>query len=249
MKGTYRRAARRVADDIRERRHLEAYSLFLLTLALTVVSVVGELPSQLVDAAVLAGLAFLILWTTGARAGEGAVSVSLDTVLRNRDSFGSFSDLLAGATELWMYAPTGINVFLRHSADIRRWMERRGTSARVVVLDPHSPVLDATSMQLDKSTDFESTLAASLATLAKLDTLEGVELRLLGINPGFSMVVVDPNRVSGRLIVEFHGFQDDSIGDRMHVEIHRSQSLYWFEYWVARFEAIWSTAHEPPPPA
>ncbi len=245
MKGTYRRGLRRVADDLRERRHLEAYSLFLLTLALTIVSVVGELPAQLVNAAVLAGLAFLILWTTSARAGEGTASVSLDTVLRNRDSYGSFSDLLADATELWMYAPTGLNVFLRHSADIRRWMERRGTSARVVVLDPDSGALEATRVQLDKSTDFDTALRASLATLAKLDTLEGVQLRLLGANPGFSLVVLDPDRGSGRLIVEFHGFRDDGIGDRMHVEIHRSQSLHWFEYWVARFEAIWNAAREP----
>ncbi len=244
MKGTYRRGLRRVADDIRERRHLEAYSLFLLTLALTVVSVVG-LSARFVNAMVLAGLAFLILWTTGARAGEGAGGVSLDTVLRNRDSYGSFSDLLAGATELWMYAPTGLNVFLRHSADIRRWMERRGTSARVVILDPDSRVLDATRMQLDKSTDFDTALRASLATLARLDPLEGVQLRLLGFNPGFSLVVLDPNRGSGRVIVEFHGFQDDGIGDRMHVEIQRSQSLHWFEYWVARFEAIWNAAREP----
>ena len=73
-------------------------------------------------------------------------------------------------------------------------------------------------------------------------------LRLLATNPGFSLVVLDPGGVGGRLIVEFHGFQDDSIGDRMHVEIQRSQSLHWFEYWVGRFEAIWSAAREPARP-
>jgi hypothetical protein len=108
VKGRFRRGARRVADDIRERRHLEAYSLFLVTLAVTVVGLIGGLPDRVADPVVLAGIAFLILWTTNARAGE-----------------------------------------------------------------------------------------------------------------------------------------DDSIGDRMHLEIQRSQSLHWFEYWVGRFEAIWSAAHEP----
>jgi hypothetical protein len=58
-------------------------------------------------------------------------------------------------------------------------------------------------------------------------------------------VVLDPRRVGGRLLVEFHGFHDDSIGDRMHLEIRRSQSLHWFEYWVGRVEAIWEVAHKP----
>ncbi len=248
MKGRFRRGARRVANDLRERRHLEAYSLFLVTLGVTVVSVVGGLPDRLAEPVVLAGLAFLILWTTGPRASEQGAGVSLDTVLRDRDAYGSFSELLDGATELWMYAPTGVNVLLRHTADIRRWMERRGTSARVVVLDPDSGALDATRLQLDQSTDFDSALQASLATVARLDALDGLELRLLATNPGFSLVVLDPGGVGGRLIVEFHGFQDDSIGDRMHVEIQRSQSLHWFEYWVGRFEAIWSAAREPARP-
>lgn len=248
MKGRFRRGARRVANDIRERRHLEAYSLFVVTLAVTVVGVIGGLPDRLAQAVVLAGLAFLILWTTSPRAAEPGAGVSLDTVLRDRDAYGSFSELLDGTTELWMYAPTGVNVLLRHTADIRRWMERRGTSARVVMLDPDSGALDATRLQLDQSTDFDSALQASLATVARLDALEGFELKLLATNPGFSLVVLDPGRVGGRLIVEFHGFQDDSIGDRMHVEIHRSQSLHWFEYWVGRFEAIWSAAREPSRP-
>jgi hypothetical protein len=248
VKGRFRRGARRVANDIRERRHLEAYSLFVVTLAVTVVGVIGGLPDRLAEAVVLAGLAFLILWTTSPRAAEPGAGVSLDTVLRDRDAYGSFSELLDGTTELWMYAPTGVNVLLRHTADIRRWMERRGTSARVVMLDPDSGALDATRLQLDQSTDFDSALQASLATVARLDALEGFELKLLATNPGFSLVVLDPGRVGGRLIVEFHGFQDDSIGDRMHVEIHRSQSLHWFEYWVGRFEAIWSAAREPSRP-
>jgi hypothetical protein len=249
VKGRFRRGARRVANDIRERRHLEAYSLFLVTLGVTVVGLVGDLPDRLVNPVVLAGLAFLVLWTTSPRAAEPGAGVSPDAVLLDRGAYGSFGDLLADATELWMYAPTGINVLLRHTADIRRWLERRGTSARVVMLDPDSAALDATRLQLDQSTDLDSALRASLATVARLDALDRFELRLLAINPGFSLVVLDPGRVGGRLIVEFHGFQDDSISDRMHVDIQRSQSPHWFQYWVGRFEAIWEAAREPSRPA
>jgi hypothetical protein len=58
-------------------------------------------------------------------------------------------------------------------------------------------------------------------------------------------VVVNPRQRGGRLIVEFHGFQDESISDRMHVEIRRSESTHWFDYWTGRFEAIWAASRDP----
>jgi hypothetical protein len=74
MMEPYRRGLRRVLQDIRERRHLEAYALFLVTVALTVVGLVGDLPNRLVEPVVLAALAFLIPWTTAARRARPAPS-------------------------------------------------------------------------------------------------------------------------------------------------------------------------------
>jgi hypothetical protein len=238
--GTYRQTLRRVGGDLRAGRHLEAYGASAFAIALTVFNLLGSSSPRLTDSVVLACLAFLVLWTTGARGGEAAAS--LDTVLRNRESFGNFADLLDGASELWMYAPTGVNVLLRHAADIGRWAARGGR-ARIVVQDPAVAGVDDVRAQLDDHTDFDTSLGASLATLSKLASSGGVEVRLLPFNPGFSMVVVDPRGRAGRLIVEFHGFRDENIAERMHVLIQRSESLHWFEYWTGRFEAIWEAAY------
>jgi hypothetical protein len=236
---------RRVRDDLRQARHIEAYSVALLTLILTVFSLVDEPPAKLTNAAILTCLAFLVLWTIDAR--EGKKAVSLDTVLRDRQSYGSFDDLLKGAKELWMYAPTGVNVLLRYAAEIREWVAKGG-QARIVVQDPSGAALESVRTQLDSNVDFDSSLSAALATLTRLSSHPHVEFRLLAVNPGFSMVVLDPADRSGRVLVEFHGFQDKSIADRMHIEIRRSDSLRWFEYWTGRFEAIWEAAHAPTPP-
>jgi hypothetical protein len=238
--GTYRHTLRRVGGDLRSARHLEAYSVSVVAVALTVFNLLGSPSPRLTESVVLACLAFLVLWTTGAR-GEGAPA-SLDTVLRNRESFGSFSELLDGASELWMYAPTGVNVLLRHAADIKRWVAEGGR-ARIVVQDPAVAGVADVRAQLDDHTDFDTSLGASLATLSKLATPGGVDVRLLPLNPGFSMVVIDPRGRAGRLIVEFHGFRDESITERMHVLIQRPQSLHWFEYWTGRFEAIWEASY------
>lgn len=245
MSGAYRRGLRRVVSDVRAGQHLEGYAIGLVALGLTVFNLI--VPSgRLVNSMILACLAFLVLWTTGEgrRGDAGGTQAALEAVLRDRDSFGTFDQVLAGATELCMYAPTGVNVLLRHASDIKRWVAAGG-HARIVVQDPDSDVLDAVREQLDTNTDFDSSLHAVLQTLSRITPADGLKLRLLRANPGFSLVIVNPRGKDGRLIVEFHGFQDDSITDRMHVEIPRAASPHWFDYWTGRFEAIWRAARDP----
>src|SRR3712207_2127188 len=116
-----------------------------------------------------------------------------------------------------MYAPTGVNVLLRHSGDLKSWMDKGGR-IKIVVQDPSSPMVEAIRAQLDFFTDFDSSLNAALATLSKNASPDRMEFRLLSFNPGFSLVIIDPQGKSGHLIVEFHGFRDNSIADRMHIE-------------------------------
>jgi hypothetical protein len=242
--GRRRTALEWLADDLRGPRNLEAYAVAGLALALTIFSIVGDLPPRLSNAVTLACLAFLVYSTTSQRA-RGQQG-TLAEVLRDRDSYGTFEQLLDGATELWMYAPSGVNVLRRHAGDIRRWVQGGGR-LRVVVHDPAAGTIEAVRAQLDDNTDFGDDLTRSLDSLDKLAATGGVEYRLLPLNPGFSLVVVNPQQRGGRIIVEFHGFRDESISDRMHIEIHRAESTHWFGYWLGRFEAIWAAARAPGP--
>jgi hypothetical protein len=244
--GRRRKALDRLVDDLRSARNLEAYALSLLAFGLIIYSIVADPSDELFNAVLLACIGFLVISTIGARARSG--EVQLTDVLRDRDSYGTFDQLLDDASELWMYAPSGVNVLLRHSADLRRWISAGG-QARIVVHDPAAGNIDAVRAQLDDNTDFGKDLEASLAALDKLAGLGGLEYRLLPLNPGFGLVAINPRHRGGRVIVEFHGFQADDIGDRMHVEIHRSESTHWFDYWTGCFEAIWNAARPPRPPA
>jgi hypothetical protein len=243
MTASGRRALRRLAEDLREVRNIEAYAISTLAAALTIFTIVGSPSPQLFDAVALACLAFLVFSTTRQQAASQAGG-GLAGVLRDRDSYATFEQLLDGATELWMYAPSGVNVLRRHGGDIKRWLAAGGR-ARFVVHDPGAGAIDTLATQLDEDNDFGKDLTASLDSLDKLAGSGGLDYRLLSLNPGFSLVVVNPRQRGGRLIVEFHGFQDESISDRMHVEIRRSGSTHWFDYWARRFEAIWAAARVP----
>ena len=243
---TWRAGRRRVldwlADDERGFRALEAYAIVALAFATIVLTIVTDLPDGLYNAVSLACLAFLVASTVRQRATHQGFTIA--DVLRDRDSYESFTRLLDGASELWLYAPSGVNVLPQHLPDVRRWAERGG-QARIVVHDPDTADVDSVRVQLDDNTDFLQDLERSLTALARHALPGRLDYRLLGVNPGFSIVVVNAGQRSGRVILELHGFRDPKIGDRMHLEIRRAESVHWFEYWAGRFEAMWLAAREP----
>jgi hypothetical protein len=229
---------RSILDDIRHGRHLEAYAVFAIGLLLTPIGLLSDRGDQLLPSALLLAVTFLV-FRTAIRPLDP--SPGLDRVLRTRDRLGSFAEVAGEAAELWVYGPTAVNVIV-HAADLRRHVLGRGGRLRVIVQDPGSPFLSAVRAQLDDSLDFDRTLDNSLATLRRLSDAGDCQVRLLAFNPGFSMVVVNPTRSDGYLILELHGFGDENISDRMHLRIGRAESLHWFDYWAARYRAMWEEA-------
>jgi hypothetical protein len=49
--------------------------------------------------------------------------------------------------------------------------------------------------------------------------------------------------------VEFIGFRNDLITDRMHISISRDQSQYWFDHWTQQYQAMWEAGREINPAA
>ena len=244
---TWRARRRRVLDWLADDEHglpaLEAYAIAALAFGAVVFGIVTDLPPGLYQAATLACLGFLVLSTVRLRAAQ---RFTIADVLRDRDSYEGFARLLDGASELCFYAPSGVNVLPQHLPDVKRWVQGGGR-ARIVVHDPAAVTAGGVRAQLDTNTDFLQDLERSLTALARHAEPGKLDYRLLPLNPGFSMVVVNPGQRSGRVILELHGFQDPKIGDRMHLEIRRTDTVHWFDYWAGRFEAIWLAAREPGP--
>ncbi|WUJ69940.1 hypothetical protein OG809_33185 [Kribbella soli] len=229
--------------NIQAGKHLEAYVVFLLGLALAVLSFLDAVDQRVVLAGVLLGLSFLVFHSTQPDRNEPT-----GTQLRGRESFGTFPALLEGTRELWVCAPTAANI-LGHAADIRRHLLDRGGTARFMVQDPKSPAVEASARRLENNIDFRSALDVSVGTLRRLREQQpnGFEYGLLPFSPGYSLVIVDPNSYSGYVILETHGFRDENIADRMHITIYRSESARWFDYWKATFHQMWLDSLAPLP--
>lgn len=246
---------RRIGNDLRNREHYDAYSIAFVAFGLAIFSLVPDLvPDPLKWAAVLGGVGLLVLRITipDTRAGTA------DDLLADRFAFDKkpFAERIEGAMEVWVFAPTGINLLSAHNCELMRGkvLVKPDGVLRVVTLNPaNEQAVQMAVRQLDDSLDYPiQDFRDSLATTERqLHAMGGWKVsgnfgyKLLDYNPGFSLVAIDPAARNGQVIVEFHGFHNQATPSRMHIELTRQQSERWYAYWIDQFVRIWDAAVPP----
>lgn len=240
------RLAKRIGRDISNGKNIETYAVSFIAIILAILGVVGDnLPINLQMAAILAALALLVFRLAEPNSGE----IPLDEVLRDRESYGKFAEFIKGGKVLWIYGPSAVNV-MSNSPIIEKEILGRGGQVRVLLQDPQiTPSLEILHRQLDQDNDLlESDIQRSMTILQRMKSRNAnsnIDYRFLSYSPGFSMVIVDPDGRNGRAVIEFFGFNNRSITERMHIEVPREQSNYWFEYWEKQFRVMWDSARSP----
>ncbi len=243
---------RRIGHDIRHQRNLDAYAVAVLAFAVAVLSVVADsLAAHFRWAVLLVGVGVLVFRITLPDRLPGDAG----DVLHDRSAFDDkpFPARLRSARELWVFAPSGINLLAPQHGDTIRTtlLDKQDGAVRIVVLDPaEDGAVRLATRQLDDSLDypvqqFPSSLAATIDRLRRMAAWQvrgSFEYRLLDHNPGFSLVAVDPGTSRGVVIVEFHGFHNQVTNTRMHIELTRAESEQWYGYWIEQFERIWQAA-------
>lgn len=248
----------RIGRDLRERRHVDVYVVAGASVVIALLSLVGDLvPEGLRWSVVLAALGLLTY-----QIAAPDHTADPDALLSTRDAFVDVPvrSRVRGAREVWVYGPSAVNLLSEDFIDALRSgvLGKADGVVRVVVLDPEQrPAVAIAASQLDAATDFPNielpdALAATsrrLASMAAWDVAGTFEHRLAPFNPGFSLFIVDPGSGDGTAIVEFHGLRNESTGRRMHVELTRRTSAYWYAYWVSQFVQLWDRSRPPDRPA
>lgn len=239
------RLVRRIFADIFAGKNIDAYVVTVIAVFLAVAGVLDDaIPLDWKLTGILAGIALLVFNTTR----PDKQVADLDAILLDRQSFGAFQEVIKNKRVLWIYGPSAINV-LRDSAHIKREVLDRGGEVRIIIQDIHSEAgMHILSQQIDKTMDLENSMRMSLDLVNRMKGWGKVELRLLPYSPGFSLIVVDPDARDGKAIVEFYGYRNELITERMHIDITRQQSQHWFEYWAHQFQTMWDDAKPPEQP-
>jgi len=198
-------------------------------------SVVGTTSLTVYLTVITSALVVLLFRTTAPPNTE----VDLDAVLHDRQSYSPLREFLQGARVVWVYGPSAVNV-LRETATFKREVIDRGGSIRVLLQDSEQEsAMAILRQQLDTNNNLDHDIQGSLYTLEKMREWGSVEYRLLPYSPGFSLLIVDPEGKDGRLTIEFFGYHNALIDDRMHIVIERRSSQYWFEHWTKQYELMW----------
>lgn len=246
-----RAGLQRIGRDLQRRRHIDAYVVAGMAFMFAVLSLVGDMvPGELRWAVLFAGVGLLVYRITVPDSTDG----HLGRVLGDRTAFDRtpLAERLKTAREVWVYAPAAVNVLSPYHCDLLRrgMLARRDGVLRVVVLDPTAEAAVRLAVrQLDDALDYPiqrfrtclETILDQLRIMTAWPIAGSVEHRLLDYNPGFSLVAIDPNTSHGTVIVEFHAFHNEATASRMHLELTRSVSDYWYSYWLDQFDRIWQS--------
>lgn len=249
-----RAGLRRIWRDIASGHFIDAYAVAVLAVAFAVLSVVGDVVSDSLRwAALLAGVGLLVYRIT-----VPPPTSTIDTLIADRSGFEDtpLAGRLRDAREVWLFAPSGVNFLAMPVLEVLRRdvLSRTDGVVRIVVLDPDDREAVALAVrQLDASVDYPlqdfgeslKSVARNLALVAGWNVAGSFGYRLLDYNPGFSLVAIDPHRRHGTVIVEFHGFHNESTSARMHLELRRADSERWYTYWTEQFDHIWAAARTP----
>ncbi|GAA1265902.1 hypothetical protein GCM10009677_17550 [Sphaerisporangium rubeum] len=248
------RALRRIASDVKARKNIEAYVITCVAGAFAVVSVVEDVvPISLKWAALLSGVGLLVYRLTIPDERDQKADF-----LHDRAAFDSvpIPVAFANARDVRIFAPSAVNLLSAHTCEVLRTsvLTRKGGSVRVIILDARErEAVSIASRQLDESVRFQvQRLPAALETMSeRLKTMLGWQVsgsfdyRLFPYNPGFSLVIIDPETTHGRVIMEIHGYRNQSTFARMHLELTPERSERWYSHWIEQFEHLWEAAVTP----
>ena len=210
---------RRIWNDILQRRNLEAYGATLVAFVVVIFSLIQDaVPLNLQIAALLAGVGLLVFKTTEPRE---ETPVELEDILKDRQHYGKLRDFIHNANTVWVYGASAVNV-MRNVDDIKREILDRGGTVRVLMQDPlEEDSVRILYRQLDQMHDLRRDIEGTLSIIDRIKSKEirgTVEHRFVPYSPGFSLLVVDPDSKNGRLVVEFYGYKNELITERMHIE-------------------------------
>jgi hypothetical protein len=244
-------APRRIVDDLRARENIDAYALTVVCFLFAFLSIFSDVLGDLRWAVLLSGVGLIIYRVTL----TATPAESPTDVLHDRSVYDAvpLSALFANARDVRVFAPSAVNLLSAQTCEILRntVLARKGGIVRVVILDRREEAaVRLASRQLDDSLEFpvQRLPAALHNTMERLEHMgqwktEGsFDYRLLSYNPGFSLVLIDPETPQGRVIVEVHAFHNPSTSSRMHLELTRGRNERWYAYWVDQFNHIWEAA-------
>lgn len=175
--------------------------------------------------------------------GNTSENVSGMAFLQSRSDLKSLEEQTRTASEIIILAISGVSLIGPHFGLFTRKLQE-GCRLRLILLDPESQAVNTWNLiaqYIATKREIEATLQ-QLSELTKSERYKGqCEVRLAPVFSPFSMVIIDSNKPTCRMVVEYHAFSTPVI-NRPHVQLTRVGNWNWFDFYMGQFEKVWSDA-------
>lgn len=171
---------------------------------------------------------------------------NVSAVLKNRNAYIPFSDLISSAQQLYMVGASMVNIYSQWSDYfLSTKIIQHGAVIQTIILDPNSPSIVSVAECMNQSiesikNEIEST---SLRVSSMMDQQEkfkngSIELKLMSSNPNYSMILIDPEKPNGKIIVEFVGYHA-TLHNRPHIELTKQNDQEWYDHFLQQYYQLW----------
>ncbi|WP_211244266.1 hypothetical protein [Actinospica robiniae] len=244
------RILRKVRADLGSGENIELYATVVVSVALAVLGALNVVNGQVLAAAILGTLA---LQAAGMLASRRQIN-DLSKAVRDRAvEDASIADFLAktkphlleevrGASEISIVGVT-LSRTIRDLFDELSQRLADGATVKIALIDPRANVAAEAARRStapDQANLFENRLRPSvdlLRLLAVENPSGSFEARFLPFVPAFGLVVIDPQRPSGRIYVDIYSHRKAS-GDAVFcLRPHRDMS--WYQHFQDEFARVW----------
>ena len=229
--------------------NIDVYVAVPICVIVTLFSILREIPNVYATGAILTVLAFLFYGTFKTRKALQALEYrkGAGVFFKNRSDLQPLELGIATARDISFCGLSLINVISRLEAYFHKKLIEDEARIRFLLIDPEwSALKSVADCMLDTEKGIRNYIELSVERIEhiaeKWDGNGEIELRLLKVAPGYSMVLIDPEKPYGRIFVEFIGY-GSPILERPHIELTRQRDFPWYEYFLKQYNDLWK-AHE-----
>lgn len=239
-----------ILDDILNLKNIEKYLVAGSAILFAILGLFGEIIPD--DYKVSVGLTALglLVFSTSQRERDKPI----EQLLNRRKDLPPLTESLKKINELWVYAPSATNFLEDTNLSLieENILSKNKGHFRVIIQNPDAQeAINILIKHLDDGITRQNNqpmpeaiekTKSRLEKLAKRNHDGKLSYGFLDYGLGFSIVVFNPERHDGFIILEIHGFQNEYTHDRMHLRIDRQESEIWFDYWINQMKFIWDKA-------
>jgi hypothetical protein len=176
---------------------------------------------------------------------------SVREILKVRIDYAPITETIISAQDIYFMGPSLISIFSQWAGYLQHTkLNEHGATIHAIILDPNCSAIDSAAMCMtEPSENLLNDINRSMLHVKSMlqnkfgDSVKkgSIELRLMQVNPNYSMVLIDPDKPNGKIFVEFIGYQS-RLHTRPHIELNRQYDEEWFEYYLSQYRALWENS-------